>query len=141
MYSFFDFFKRLLGNNTFKKQMNYLENSEESIIKLLMLMSNADNNFLENEKKTIKNKISNFGLNAELFDEMLPQVTLLDKNNFKSSCIETLKLIKDENLRNTTLKLLSSLAAEDFIIHEEEMMLLQLIADEWKMYRTSLVNK
>jgi uncharacterized tellurite resistance protein B-like protein len=121
--------------------MNYQENSEENIIKLLMLMSNADNNFHENEKKTIKNKISNFGLNAELFDEMLPQVTLLDKNNFKSSCIETLKLIKDENLRNTTLKLLSSLAAEDFMIHEEEMMLLQLIADEWKMYRTSLVNK
>ena len=141
MYSFFDFFKRLLGNNTFKKQMNYQENSEENIIKLLMLMSNADNNFHENEKKMIKNKISSFGLNAELFDEMLPQVTLLDKNNFKSSCIETLKLIKDENLRNTTLKLLSSLAAEDFIIHEEEMMLLQLIADEWKMYRTSLVNK
>ena len=121
--------------------MNYQENSEENIIKLLMLMSNADNNFHENEKKMIKNIISSFGLNAELFDEMLPQVTLLDKNNFKSSCIETLKLIKDENLRNTTLKLLSSLAAEDFIIHEEEMMLLQLIADEWKMYRTSLVNK
>ena len=31
--------------------MNYQENSEENIIKLLMLMSNADNNFHENEKK------------------------------------------------------------------------------------------
>ena len=40
--------------------------------------------FMRMKKKTIKNKISSFGLNAELFDEMLPQVTLLDKNNFKS---------------------------------------------------------
>ena len=120
--------------------MFYKENSEENIIKLLMLMANADNHFHENEKKIIKKKISDFGLNDKLFDEILHKITSLNKNNFKLHCLETLKLIKDENLRNTTLKLLSSLAAEDFIIHEEEMMLLQLIADEWKMYKTTLSN-
>jgi uncharacterized tellurite resistance protein B-like protein len=120
--------------------MSYKENSNENIIKLLMLMANADNYFHENEKKIIKKKISDFGLDAKLFDEILNEIESLDINNFKSHCLETVKLIKDENLRNTTIKLLSSLAAEDFIIHEDEMMLLQLIADEWKMYKTSLTN-
>lgn len=121
--------------------MSYKENSEENVIKLLILMSIADNNLHENEKEIIKKKIYDFGLDDKLFDKILNQITPLDKNNFKFQCLETLKLIKDENLKNTTLKLLSSLAAEDFIIHEEEMMLLQLVADEWKMYKTTLANK
>lgn len=118
--------------------MSYKENSEENIIKLLMLMSHADNNFHENEKKILREKIAECKLNSEFFDKNLNEIKKLDNKSFKIACLETIRLIKESNQRNKALKLLSSLAAEDFIIHQEEMMLLQLIADEWGMYQQKL---
>ncbi len=118
--------------------MIFERNSQENVIKVLILMANADNNLHENEIKIIKDKITQHNLNPKLFNDVLAEIKQLNTQTFKMSCLETLKLITDKELRNTTLKLLSSLAAEDFIIHEDEMMLLQLIADEWKMYKTSL---
>jgi ADP-glucose pyrophosphorylase len=118
--------------------MFYKENSEENIIKLLMLMAHADSDFHENEKKIIKDKIKEFDLNPFLFDKYLNEVKTLENRSFKDTCLELIKLIKDSNHRNKTIKLLSGLVAEDFIIHHEEMMLLQLIADEWGMYQQKL---
>ena len=118
--------------------MFYKENSEENIIKLLMLMAHADNNFHENEKKILREKITEFKLDSAFFDKNLNEIQKLDNKPFKDACLETIRLIKDSNQRNIALKLLSSLAAEDFIIHQEEMMLLQLIADEWGMYKQRL---
>lgn len=123
--------------------MSYKENGEENIIKLLMLMAHADSNFHENEKKILREKITEFKLNSAFFDRNLNEIQKLDDKSFKDACLETIRLIKDSNQRNIALKLLSSLAAEDFIIHQEEMMLLQLIADEWGMYqqRLQIINE
>ena len=118
--------------------MSYKEYEEVNIIKLLILMAHADSDFHDNEKRIIKEKIKEFNLNPFFFDKYLNETKKLHNKPFKETCLELIKLIKKSNQRNKAIKLLSSLVAEDFIIHHEEMMFLQLIADEWGMYQQKL---
>ena len=114
-------------------------NSEEAIVKLMLILAHADENYHENEEKIIKDIVKKNNIKLISYQKILEEVKSL-KGSYKEECLKALQLIKDENLRQKTLKSLTNLAAADFILHEDEMLLLQLISDEWGMYQHKLIN-
>jgi uncharacterized tellurite resistance protein B-like protein len=114
-------------------------NSEEAIVKLMLILAHADENYHENEEKIIKDIVKKNNIKLISYQKILEEVKN-SKGSYKEECLKALQLIKDENLRQTTLKSLTNLAAADFILHEDEMLLLQLISDEWGMYQHKLIN-
>jgi|TARA_B110000971_G_C19713522_1_gene365352 uncharacterized tellurite resistance protein B-like protein len=115
-------------------------NSDEAIIKLMLILAHADENYHENEEKIIKDIVKKNNIELSSYQKILKEVKS-SKKSYKEECLKALQLIKDENLRQKTLKSLTNLAAADFILHEDEMLLLQLISDEWGMYQERLEIK
>ena len=125
-----------------KKNLEYImenKNSDNALIKLLLVLAHADEHYHVNEEKLIK-KICNLrNIDSTEYDKIL--ITLFkNKKNYKSICLEVLKDIKSKDDRENALRALSDLAAADYILHEDEMLLLQLIADEWGMYRKKIIE-
>ena len=58
-------------------------------------------------------------------------------NDFISACKDCLKLITVK-IKNKSLKILSALSTADFILHENEIVLLELAAKEWGMNGKSI---
>ena len=117
--------------------MELRANSDETVIKLMLILANADEEYHENEEKVIKDIVKKNNIQINSYKKILDEVKK-SKGSYKEECLNTLRLIKDEDLRKKTLKSLTNLAAADFILHEDEMLLLQLISDEWGMYRERL---
>ena len=119
--------------------MKLSTNSDEAIIKLMLILAHADENYHENEEKVIKDIVKKNNIKLSSYQKILEEVKS-SKKSYKEECLNALQLIKDENLRNRTLKSLTNLAAADFILHEDEILLLQLISDEWGMYQHKLIH-
>jgi len=115
-------------------------NSDDAIIKLMLILAHADENYHENEEKVIKDIVKKNNIKLGSYQKILEEVKN-SKASYKEECLGALQLIKDENLRKKTLRSLTNLAAADFILHEDEMLLLQLISDEWGMYKERLKIK
>ena len=49
-------------------------------------------------------------------------------------CREELRRIQSKDLQKECLATLAQLCAADFMIYEDELLLLQLVAEEWGMY-------
>ena len=111
-------------------------NSSDSIVKLLLILAYADGNYSLNERKFIQNICKQLKVSTDQYNEYKKEVSK-QKNNMVATCLIYIKKIKSKKLRNKTLTLLVELAAEDHILHEDEMMLLALIAEEWGMYKRS----
>jgi uncharacterized tellurite resistance protein B-like protein len=117
--------------------MELRANSDETVIKLMLILAHADEEYHENEEKVIKDIVKKNNIQISSYKKILDEVKK-SKGSYKEECLNTLRLIKDEDLRKKALKSLTNLAAADFILHEDEMLLLQLISDEWGMYRERL---
>lgn len=112
----------------------------KSLIKLLLLLAHADEYYHDNEEAFIKQIAQKYNISLNSYSEILLEVQN-DTKNFKESCILTLEKIVSIDDRKTALKLLSDLAAADYILHEDEILFLQLIAEEWGMYKKRLIEK
>lgn len=112
----------------------------KSLIKLLLLLAHADEYYHDNEEAFIKQIAQKYNISLNSYSEILLEVQN-DTKNFKESCILTLEKIISIDDRKTALKLLSDLAAADYILHEDEILFLQLIAEEWGMYKKRLIEK
>jgi len=108
-----------------------------ALIKLLLLLAHADEQYHANEEKFIRDVVKKNNVDDKDYTKILNEVTA-ENRDYKLSCLEILKKISNEENRKTALKALSDLAAADYIIHEDEILLLQLIADEWGMYKKRL---
>lgn len=109
----------------------------KSIIKLLLVLAHADKSFHSNEKAFLDNVIKEKNFPIDEYRKILGEVINSDQT-YKSQCLEILSEITEQKDREYALRLFTQLVAEDYILHEDEMLLLQLIADEWGMYEESL---
>lgn len=111
----------------------------KSIIKLLLVLAHADKSFHLNEKVFLNNVVKEKNFPIDEYRQILEEVINSNKT-YKSQCLEILTEIKEQKDREYALRLFTQLVAADYILHEDEMLLLQLIADEWGMYKESLVR-
>jgi len=120
--------------------INIKKNSNESIINIMAVMASSDGEISQEEILLLENVCEKNGL-----DQRVVKKYLLHTQNFEDDftklCRESIKLINDVNIRNKSIKLLMEMAAADLIIHEDELLLLELIASEWEMYVPSLKTK
>ena len=107
-------------------------NTNEQILKLLLLMAFADNVYMAEEKELIIKISSQLEISKEKMDKIVDEVEKTE--NITEQCRETAKKIEDQEDRNKTIKLLSELMATDKIIHKKEIFAIQIIAEEWGMY-------
>ena len=116
--------------------MNINKNSDLAIINLLILLAYADDNFSEPEEKFIVGICDKLDISLDEFDS-LREINSHNDNSLVKNCKNALALISENNLREKAIELLSELAAADHIIHENELLVLQMIAEEWGMYRSA----
>lgn len=100
-------------------------------------MAHADKTFHDNEKDFLVNILKEKNFSEDQYNKILDEVITSDKS-YKEQCLELVNQIKNQDQRERTLKLLAELTAADFVLHEDEMLLLQIIADEWGMYKERL---
>lgn len=112
--------------------MEYKENTELTMIRLFILMTMADDDYHEEERKMIHDLCMKYGIHTDKLEEVITEVKQ-NTNDFISLCRECLSMITNKELKNKSLKILSSLSTADFILHENEIVLLELAAKEWGM--------
>jgi len=103
--------------------------TNELILKLLLLMAFADKVYMEEEKELIIKISTDLGISKEKTDKIVDEVEKTE--NITEQCRETAKKIESQEDRDKTIKLLSELMATDKIIHKKELFAIQIIAEEW----------
>ncbi len=117
--------------------MEYLENSELTMMRLFVLMTMIDDEYHEEEKKMVHDLCMKYSISQEQLDNIISDVR--DNSiDFISDTYECLKLITNKELKNKSLKILAALSTADFILHENEIVLLELAAKEWGMNGKSI---
>ena len=116
-----------------KKQTD-INKVDMAIVKLLVILAYADGNFSLQERKFVKKVCEKFNLKTNEYSKIKKEVQSLSKSLVKL-CIAQLDIIKTKSKRNMTIKMLVELAAADNILHEDEIMIFTLIADEWGMFK------
>ena len=112
--------------------MEYKENSELTMMRLFILMTMADEEYHEEERKMIHDLCMKYKIDNEKLELVIAEVKT-NNNDFIGLCKECLILISNKELKNKSLKILSALSTADFILHENEIVLLELAAKEWGM--------
>ena len=120
--------------------INIKKNSNESIINIMAVMASSDGEISQEETLLLENVCEKNGLDQRVVKKYLLHIQNYE-DDFTKLCRESIKLIDDVNIRNKSIKLLMEMAAADLIIHEDELLLLELIASEWEMYVPSLKTK
>ena len=117
--------------------MEYKENDKFTLLRMLVIMSLADNTISQEEVDFMNSSCKKINATREdlffVIDEVKNNANDLDK-----LCIETSSLITDVDKQNLLLSELSNLASSDHILHEDELLFLQIIAKKWGKYLTSL---
>ena len=110
--------------------MTYSNEEKLSVLKLHLALAFVDNNYSSEEEKFIGKLCSDFGIDIKTRIAATQEVSKT-KNEIPNICKEELKKIKSESLQEKCLETLAELCAADHIIYEDELMLLQIIAEEW----------
>ena len=113
-----------------------MENKNE-VLKLMILLSFSDKEFHENEEEMIKKLSKKHNLPVEKMNDIYEEIKNSDED-FIDMCVDTIEPIKDLETRKLTLSMLAQLSLADFILHEDEVITLELIAEKWDMYVNSL---
>ncbi|MDB3863430.1 TerB family tellurite resistance protein [Alphaproteobacteria bacterium] len=107
---------------------------------MLVIMSLADNRISDEEVDFMKDSCKKIGASQEdlffVIDEVKNNNTNLDE-----LCIETSSKITDEQKQNLLLTELSKLASSDHILHEDELLFLEIISRKWGKFLRSLKEK
>ena len=109
-----------------------MENKNE-VLKLMILLSFSDTEFHENEEEMIKKLSKKHNLPVEKMNDIYEEIKNSDED-FIDMCVDTIEPIKDLETRKLTLSMLAQLSLADFILHEDEVITLELIAEKWDMY-------
>lgn len=117
--------------------MEYLENSELTMMRLFVLMTMIDDEYHEEEKKMVHDLCMKYSISQDQLEKVISDVRD-NTNDFILACKDCLKLITNKELKNKSLKILSALSTADFILHENEIVLLELAAKEWNMNGKSI---
>jgi len=110
--------------------------TNELILKLLLLMAFADNVYMEEEKELITDISNELGLDSEKANEIFAKIQKIE--DITKECRKTANKIKNKQDREKVLDLLSKMITADKIVHKAEIFALQLIAEEWDMYRKKI---
>ena len=113
-----------------------MENKTE-ILQLLALLAFADKEFHDKERDMIKKISKEHGLPFDNIDNIENEITSSEEN-FADLCVKFLTPIENKQTRQVTLAMLSQLSTADYILHEDEILFLELVADKWGMYERSL---
>ena len=113
-----------------------MENKNE-VLKLMILLSFSDKEFHKNEEEMIKKLSKKHNLPVEKMNDIYEEIKNSDED-FIDMCVDTIEPIKDLETRKLTLSMLAQLSLADFILHEDEVITLELIAEKWDMYINSL---
>ena len=117
--------------------LEYKENSELAMLRMFILMTMADEEYHEEERKMIHDLCMKYDISPDRLEEVIKDVSQSEED-FISICKKCLSLITNQELKNTSLKILSELSTADYILHEDELVLLELAAQEWQMKATNL---
>ena len=117
--------------------MEYKENSKFTLLRMLVIMSLADSKISIEEISYMQESCKKLDVSKEdlffIIDEVKNNDTNLDK-----LCIDTSELITDEKKQNLLLSELSNLASADHILHEDELLFLEIISKKWGKFLRSL---
>ena len=104
-----------------------------AILKLHLAIAFVDNNYSADEEEFIGRLCKDFDID---FKTRLNATKEISSSNKKMPeiCREELKKIKSPQIQKKCIQTLTQLCAADYMIYEDELMLLQLVADEWGMF-------
>lgn len=110
--------------------MTYTNEEKLSVLKLHLALAFVDNNYSAEEEEFIGKLCNDFSIDMKTRIAATQEISNT-KNEIPNICREELKKIKSESLQEKCLVTLAQLCAADHIIYEDELMLLQLVAEEW----------
>lgn len=110
--------------------MTYTNEEKLSVLKLHLAIAFVDNNYSTEEEEFIGKLCNDFSIDMKTRIAATKEISNT-KNDIPNICRDELKKIKSNSLQEKCLVSLSELCAADHIIYEDELMLLQLVAEEW----------
>ena len=110
--------------------MEINQETKEAILSLHLAIAFVDNNYSAEEEEFIGKLCNDFSIDMKTRIAATQEISNT-KNEIPNICREELKKIKSESLQEKCLVTLAELCAADHIIYEDELMLLQLVAEEW----------
>ena len=110
--------------------MNLSKEEKLAILRLHLAIAFVDENYSQEEEVFISNLCKKFNIDIKTRIEATKEMSSSNKD-IPKICREELKKIKSKELQNECLVTLAELCAADYMIYEDELMLLQLVADEW----------
>ena len=108
-------------------------NDNKLILRLLLLMAFADKIYRKEEEEFVKSISKSLNVDEEELKKIENEIDKL--SDFTGACRETANRIQNKGDRDKTITLLSEMITKDKIVHKAEIFALQLIAEEWNMYR------
>tara|TARA_Y100001970_G_C14242099_1_gene865559 strand:+ start:1546 stop:1920 length:375 start_codon:yes stop_codon:yes gene_type:complete len=117
--------------------LEYKENSALIMMKLFILMTMVDDEYHEEERKMIHDLCMKYAIVSNDLEQVIKDVKN-SSEDFISICKQCLSLITNQEIKNKSLKILAELSTADFILHENEIVMLELAAKEWGMTGKSL---
>ena len=99
-------------------------------------MAFADKVYMEEEKELINDISKELGLDIEKVNEIFEEVNKV--KDITKECRKIANKIQNKQDREKVLALLSKMITTDKIVHKAEIFALQLIAEEWDMYKKKI---
>ena len=113
--------------------MNLTHENKIAVLKLHLAIAFVDNNYSAEEEKFIGKLCKKFEIDFKTRVLITKEISS-SKKSMPEICREELKRIQSKDLQKECLTTLAQLCAADFMIYEDELLLLQLVAEEWGMY-------
>lgn len=113
--------------------MEINQETKEAILSLHLAIAFVDNNYSPEEEKFIGNLCKEYVIDFDTRIQVTKKIEMAN-TDMLSICKENLILIKDKEVQKKCIQSLMEICASDFLIYEDELMLLQLIADHWGVY-------
>lgn len=113
--------------------MNFTEEEKVAILRLHLAIAFVDNNYSYEEEEFIGNLCKDLGIDIKTRIKATKEISI-SKNDIPTICRHELKKIESKELQEKCLTTLAQLCAADHVIYEDELMLLQLVAEEWGRY-------
>lgn len=113
--------------------MEINQDIKEAILSLHLAIAFVDNNYSPEEEKFISKLCNEYKIDIETRVRVTREVELSDLS-MPELCKNSLKIISDKDIQKKCITSLMEICASDFLIYEDELMLLQLVADNWGVY-------
>ena len=107
--------------------------TKEAVLSLHLAIAFVDNNYSKEEEQFISKLCKDYQID---FATRLKVTKEVEETNLSMPdfCKNSLNFIKDKNVQKKCISSLMEICASDFLIYEDELMLVQLVADSWGVY-------